>query len=247
MNDFNWSIKKLLKEIVLSATYRQESKATEELLKKDPNNKLYARSSRVRLSAEQLRDQALSVSNLLSDKMYGKSVMPFQPDGIWHSPYNGDSWEMSRGEDQFRRAVYTYWKRTAPYPSMITFDGGSREVCITRRIRTNTPLQALTTLNDSAYLVIARHLAFRMKEQGGKEINNQIKMGYEKMMLKPISDNRLKALVELYNESYSKFKKDENSTCEMTGQMDEHNNPETAALVVVANAMLNLDEWVTKN
>jgi len=247
MNDFNWSIKKLLKEIVLSATYRQDSKATEELLKKDLNNKFYARASRVRLSAEQLRDQALAASDLLSDKMYGKSVMPFQPDGIWHSPYNDESWKMSEGEDQFRRAVYTYWKRTAPYPSMITFDGGAREVCITRRIRTNTPLQALTTLNDSAYLIIARHLAFRMKELGGEEVNNQIKKGYEKMMLKPISDNRLKALVELYDESYSKLKKDENGTCEMTGQMDEHNNPETAALVVVANAMLNLDEWVTKN
>jgi hypothetical protein len=152
MNDFNWSIKKLLKEMVLSATYRQSSKVNEELLKKDPNNKFYARGARVRLSAEQLRDQSLAVSDLLSKKMYGPSVMPFQPDGIWRSPYNHDAWRISKGEDQFRRAIYTYWKRTAPYPSMITFDGGAREVCITRRIRTNTPLQALTTLNDSAYL-----------------------------------------------------------------------------------------------
>ncbi|HLK29617.1 MAG TPA: DUF1553 domain-containing protein [Puia sp.] len=247
MNDFNWSIKKVLKEIVMSATYREDSKTTEELLKKDPNNKFYARASRVRLSAEQLRDQALSVSNVLSNKMYGKSVMPFQPEGIWRSPYNDESWKLSEGENQFRRAVYTFWKRTAPYPSMITFDGGAREVCITRRIRTNTPLQALTTLNDSAYLVMSRHFAFTMQKLGGKEVSNQIKKGYEKMMLKPISDNRLKALVELYNESYSKFKNDKDNTCEMTGQMDEHNNPETAALVVVANAMLNLDEWVSKN
>jgi hypothetical protein len=246
MNDFNWSIKKLLKEIVLSATYRQDSKTNEELQNKDPYNKFYARGPRIRLSAEQLRDQALAVSNLLSNKMYGKSVMPFQPDGIWRSPYNGQRWQISQGEDQFRRAVYTYWKRTAPYPSMISFDGGAREVCITRRIRTNTPLQALTTLNDSTYLVMARYFAYRMRELGGSEISKQIQKGYEVMLYKPISETKLNVLLELYNKSVSKFKKDENAGCEMIGVMDKHNNPETAALVVVANAMLNLDEWVNK-
>jgi hypothetical protein len=246
MNDFNWSVKKLLKEMVMSATYRQDSKVNEELLKKDPNNKFYARGPRIRLSAEQLRDQSLAVSTLLSKKMYGQSVMPFQPEGIWLSPYNGAVWKMSDGEDQYRRSVYTYWKRTAPYPSMITFDGGPRAVCITRRIRTNTPLQALTTLNDSSYLVMARHLAYRMQEQGGKEIANQIQKGYEAMMYKPITEVKLNALVELYNKSINKFKKDGDATCEMIGVMDEHNNAETAALVVVANAMLNLDEWVNK-
>jgi len=247
MNDFNWSIKKMLKELVLSATYRQTSKVNNELIKKDPNNKFYARGPRVRLSAEQLRDQALEVSNLLSNKMYGPGIMPFQPDGIWRSPYNGDVWKMSEGEDQFRRAIYTYWKRTAPYPSMITFDGGAREVCITRRIRTNTPLQALTTLNDSSYIVMARFFAYHIQELGGKEINKQIQKGYELMMYKPISETKLKALVELYNKSVGKFKKDENAGCEMIGVMDKHYNPETAALVVVANALLNLDEWLNKN
>jgi hypothetical protein len=247
MNDFNWSVKKLLKEIVLSATYRQNSKANEELLKKDPNNKFYARGSRVRLSAEQLRDQALVVSNLLSNKMFGKSVMPFQPEGIWLSPYNGEKWTLSEGEDQFRRAVYTYWKRTAPYPSMITFDGGAREVCITRRIRTNTPLQALTSLNDSTNLVMARHFAYRMKDIGGAAITQQVQTGYEAMMSKRISETKLKVLVNLYDQSIARFKKNKEATCEMIGVMNEHNNPETAALVVVANAMLNLDEWVNKN
>ena len=247
MNDFNWSIKKLLKEMVLSATYRQQSKVNDELLQKDPNNKMYARGPRVRLSAEQLRDQALEVSKLLSKKMYGQSVMPFQPDGIWRSPYNGDTWKLSKGEDQFRRALYTYWKRTAPYPSMITFDGGAREVCITRRIRTNTPLQALTTLNDSSYLVMARYFAYHMQEMGGTNINQQIAKGYEGMMYKPITSARLNALLDLYNNSFSKFKKNENNSCEMIGVMGKHNNPETAALVMVANAMLNLDEWLNKN
>lgn len=247
MNEFNWSIKRLLKEIVLSATYRQNSTVNDELLMKDPNNKFYARGSRVRLSAEQLRDQALEVSNLLSKKMYGPSVMPFQPEGIWRSPYNGDKWKLSEGEDQFRRGLYTYLKRTAPYPSMITFDGGTREVCITRRIRTNTPLQALTTLNDSTSLAMARSLAYRMQELGGKETIKQIRKGYEAMMYKPISSTRLNALYELYNTALGKFKKDETAMLEMIGIRDKRTSAETASLVVVAGAMLNMDEWLNKN
>lgn len=247
MYDYNWSIKKILKEMVMSATYRQDSRSNEGLQKKDPNNKFYARGPRIRLSAEQLRDQTLAVSNLLSKKMYGKSVMPFQPDGIWRSPYSGEKWNLSEGEDQYRRALYTYWKRTAPYPTMINFDGGAREVCITRRIRTNTPLQALNTLNDSAFLVMARHFAYRMNEAGSNNIKIQLQKGYESMFYKPISETKLNVLVELYHQSLYKFKKDKEAVCEMIGIMDKNSNPETAAMVVVANAMLNLDEWVNKN
>ena len=247
MNEFNWSIKRLLKEIVLSATYRQKSTVNDELLKKDPNNKFYARASRVRLSAEQLRDQALEVSNILSKKMYGQSVMPFQPEGIWRSPYNGDTWKMSEGEDQFRRAVYTFLKRTAPYPSMMTFDGGARESCLTRRIRTNTPLQALTSLNDSTTLVISRSLASRMQELGGKETINQIRKGYEAMMYKPISANRLNALSELYKKALIKYQKDKNAAYKLLGNKEKRTDAKTASLVVVAAAMLNMDEWLNKN
>ncbi len=245
MNEHQWSIKKMLQEIVLSATYRQQSKTNAALIEKDPNNSFLARGPRVRLSGEQLRDQALAVSGLLSKKMYGKSVMPYQPNDIWRSPYNGDKWITSAGEDKNRRAIYTYWKRTAPYPSMMTFDGGSREVCITRRIRTNTPLQALATLNDSAFLIMARHFALRM-QQGGKEVNTQIKKGYEAMMYKPIGKIKLNALLDLYNTSIVKFKNNEHATCEVLGEQGIHTKPETAAMVVVANAMLNLDEWVNK-
>ena len=156
MHDYKWSLKKLMKEMVMSATYRQDSKATDEDLQKDPFNKYYARGPRTRLSAEQIRDQALSVSGVLSRKMYGPSVMPYQPGGIWLSPWNGSTWDKSTGEDQYRRGIYTYWKRTAPYPSMMSFDGASREVCTARRIRTNTPLQALVTLNDSVYIEASR-------------------------------------------------------------------------------------------
>ncbi len=247
MNEYHWSIKNLLKEIVMSATYRRDSKLTPELLAKDIMNRSYARGARVRLSAEQVSDQALAISGLLSEKMYGPSVMPYQPNGIWLSPWNGQDWKESIGGDQYRRALYTYWKRTAPYPSMMSFDGVAREVCTSRRIRTNTPLQALVTLNDSFYLVAARHFAYRMQEQGGKDVRQAISKGYEMAMYKPISNAKLEALTKLYDESLKQFKKDKDKTCETIGVMDEHNNPETAALVVVANAMLNLDELITKN
>ncbi|MFI5186659.1 MAG: DUF1553 domain-containing protein [Chitinophagales bacterium] len=246
MNDYKWSVKKLLKEIMMSATYRQDSKLTPESLEKDPSNKLYGRGARVRLSAEQVRDQGLCISGLMSEKIFGPSVFPYQPGGIWLSPWNGATWEKSEYEDQYRRALYTYWKRTAPYPSMMTFDGVAREVCTARRIRTNTPLQALVTLNDDAYLEMARYFAYRM-QGGGQDVKQEISEGYELALYKPISADKLAVLMKLYNESLQKFKKDKDKTCEMIGVDDQHNNPETASLVVVANAILNLDEVITKN
>jgi hypothetical protein len=249
MNDAHWSIKRMIKEMVMSATYRQSSIVTKELLNKDPYNKLYARGSRVRLSAEQIRDQALAISGLLSEKMYGPSVMPWQPDGIWMSPWNGDYWKTSEGDDQYRRAVYTYWKRTAPYPSMISFDGVGREVCTARRIRTNTPLQALVTLNDSVYLVTSRAFAYRMQGMVANkgDVRAMISKGYEAALLKPITAGRLSVLENLYRTALVKYKGSPEDACELVGENNEHNRPETAALIVVANAMLNLDEVVTKS
>ena len=248
MNDDGWSVKKLIKHIVMSATYRQDAKLTKELIEKDPYNKFYARGARVRLSAEQVRDQALAISGLLSKKMFGPSVMPWQPSGIWLSPWNGQYWINSKGEDQYRRAVYTYWKRTAPYPSMISFDGAAREVCTSRRIRTNTPLQALVTLNDSSYMNASRHFAYRILEkEKGKDVEQEIQCGYQMAMYKPITQPKLAALKNLYNKAFSGFSKNADNTCEITGGENKHNNPETAALVVVANAILNLDELITKN
>ncbi|MCW3107899.1 MAG: hypothetical protein JWQ09_2405 [Segetibacter sp.] len=247
MKDDNWSVKKLVRKIVLSATYQQDSKVTPELLQKDPYNKYYARGSRVRLSAEQIRDQALCISGLMSNKMYGASVFPYQPKGIWQSPYNGALWTQSNGEDQYRRAVYTYWKRSAAYPSMLTFDGVSREVCTSRRIRTNTPLQALAALNDSVYIDIARHLANRMQNKACSDVSKQISAGYALATNHEIDERRIKALQNLYNTAYNKFKNDPERTCNMNGNIGYPTDAETAALTVVANAILNLDEVVTKN
>jgi hypothetical protein len=247
MNEYKWSIKKLVKAIMMSATYRQDSKVTPELLEKDPSNKWYARGSRVRLSAEQIRDQALFLSGLLNPQLKGPSVFPYQPKGIWLSPWNGADWAISKGDQKYRRALYTYWKRTAPYPAMLTFDGVAREVCTARRIRTNTPLQALVTLNDSSFIVMARHFAYRMQAEGGNTVQQQINKGYELATGKTAPEKTVQALMKLYDKSLAEFQRNKEKTCEMIGIMDEHTHPETAALVVVANAMLNIDELITKN
>jgi hypothetical protein len=247
MNDDKWSMKKLVRLMVMSATYQQDSKLNPELLEKDPYNKLYARGARVRLSAEQVRDQALCISGLMSNKMFGPSVYPYQPEGVWLSPWNGAQWSQSKGEDQYRRALYTYWKRSAAYPSMLTFDGVSREVCTVRRIRTNTPLQALATLNDSTYIDIARHFAKRMQTVAGNNVTKQISTGYAFATHHSINDKSSKALERLYNKAHSKFKNNPQKTCEMNGSLGYPSDAETAALTVVANAILNLDEVVMKN
>ncbi len=161
-----WSQKALLRTIVLSATYRQSSAVPAAVAERDPYNRLFARGPRVRLEAEMIRDVTLAVSGLLSEKMSGPSVFPLQPDGIWNMPYNSDKWTVSQGEDRFRRSLYTFWRRTSPYPSFMTFDATSREFCTVRRVRTNTPLQALTLLNDPASFEAARALAGRMVAAG---------------------------------------------------------------------------------
>lgn len=244
MNDHQWSMKKILKDIVMSATYRQESRVTEDALEKDQRNEWLSRGVRVRLSAEQIRDQALAVSGLLSEKMYGKGVMPFQPEGIWNSVYNGESWKQSEGEDQYRRGVYTFIKRTSPYPSMIMFDGSSREVCLGRRIRTNTPLQALVTLNDPVYVEAARALASRMVEYDPASFMESIRYGYRSLTFKEIPDEKLAILLTLYHDAFEVYKSDTVAAHAITNE--KNGTARLAAMTVVSNALLNLDEVITK-
>src|SRR5262249_17454907 len=141
-DDLGWGVKRLLRELVLSATYRLDSRSRPELTRRDPRNRLLARGPRARPTAEVGPHPGPGAAGLLSGKMHGPSVMPPQPEGIWRSVYNPMTWVTSPGEDRYRRAVYTYWKRTSGYPSFLTFDAPSREVCTARRVRTNTPLQA---------------------------------------------------------------------------------------------------------
>ncbi|NIJ50924.1 DUF1553 domain-containing protein [Dyadobacter arcticus] len=240
----HWSVKKLLKTITMSATYRQASKTDQDKLEKDPYNVWISRGPRVRLSAEQVRDQALACSGLISHKMYGPGVMPPQPDKIWQSPYSGEKWTLSEGEDRYRRGVYTYWKRTAPYPSMVTFDAPSREFCQSRRILTNTPLQALVTLNDPVYLEAAEKLATKMQKRG-KTPEQQLTEGYRMLTFQPIEQKNLKVLVKVYKEALSAYQKKPVDADSILAYGKER-SPELAALTISANVMLNLDNVVTK-
>ena len=248
MEEDKWSVKKTLKRMVLSSTYKQSTTTSNEALEKDPLNKYYARAPRVRLTAEQIRDQALAISGKLSEKMYGPSVMPYQPDGIWASPYDGRTWVKSEGDDQYRRAIYTYWKRTGPYPSFINFDGTAREVCTSRRIKTNTPLQALTLLNDSTYWDISVQFAKQLMQEKNTTINQKISKGYKIATGIPIQANKTKVLENLYVTTLQQIANDQKRVSKMIADsVVNQQKKELAALAVVTNAILNLDEVITKN
>jgi hypothetical protein len=245
VNEHRWRIKSLLKQMVMSATYRQAAIVRPEHLAIDPGNRLYARAPRIRLSAEQIRDQALAVSGLLSHKMFGPSVMPPQPDGIWQVIYSNEKWTTSEGEDGYRRALYTYWRRTSPYPAMTAFDSPSREFCTTRRIRTNTPLQALVTLNDPVYLETARALARCMFATAEQDPVSQVKTGYMSAVCKEPSEEKIALLMELYDEAMQHFSEVPEAAQKLTAA-DDGAVQELAGLTVVANAIMNLDEFITK-
>jgi len=247
-----WSFKRLCKLIVMSATYRQSSRATTELLERDRFNKLLARGPRFRLEAEMIRDSSLAVSGLLSHKMYGPSVMPPQPEGIWQSTYNTTKWETSKGEDRYRRGLYTFIKRTTPYPAMTTFDAPSRELCTVRRINTNTPLQALVTLNDPAFIETAQALARRMVKEGRPNIEERLATGLELALIRSARPEEIAALSRLYESRRAYYSQHTDEAMKFATDPLGPVPPgmdaiELAALTAVGNVILNLDEFVTKN
>ncbi len=235
MDEQQWSLKQLLRSIVLSATFRQSSQTTPEHLAKDPQNRFLARGPRQRLRAEMIRDQALVLSGNLSDKMYGPPVKPPQPEGIWRSVYSGEGWETSSAPERYRRAVYIYWKRTSPYPSLMAFDATSREVCTARRIATNTPLQALVTLNDLAFLELAKGYAARMARLEGTTAQ-KIATGYCWATGHPPREEIVDRLVKLHDTAIKNHPTTRDALPE-----EEH-----FALTIVANALFNLDEVLTQ-
>ncbi len=237
MHQYHWSIKQLIKTIVLTETYQQSAKNTRLKKERDPYNQYLSRGPRIRLSAEQIRDQALAISGLLSEKMYGPPVMPFQPPGLWQTPYNSQDWQESEGEDQYRRAVYTMVKRSSIYPQLETFDMSQRQVCVARRIRTNTPLQALITLNDPVFVEASRCLAQRMTQEGGDILADQINYAYKLGMGHPIDERKNQLLQNLYHKVYQEYASTSSDTIITPGAM---------ALQTVANAILNLDELLNK-
>lgn len=242
MEEQGWSLKELIKNIVLSATYRQGAKVSPEALEKDPNNIWLARSPRTRLSAEQVRDQALLVSGLLSYKMYGPGVKPVQPDGIWKISFSNEKWKVSEGEDRYRRAVYTYLKRSALYPSFLTFDASGREVCLSRRISTNTPLQALVTLNDPVYFEAAQHLAAKALEIEG-DLSNKLTKAYEMIMGKSPKTEKVKVLLELHQETQAYYSAHPEEAEALVG----NDNQDLAVMTVLANSLMNMDEFIVRS
>jgi hypothetical protein len=224
-----WSRKALIREIALSATYRQSARVSPAQAERDPRNTWLSRAPKKRLTAEMTRDNALAVSGLLSDKMYGKPVMPLQPDDVWRTVYNKEEWKTSEGEDRHRRAIYTYWKRSNPYPSFITFDAPSRDTCAPRRLDTNTPLQALVTLNDPVFFECAAHLAELAIASAPEDSSAAITHAYRLALQEDIAPADLIALQELY-ESFAR----------------EPDTAATAAMTFVCNAILNLDAFLTR-
>lgn len=236
----SWSIKKILRQMVLSATYRQQSKTSPELLEADPGNRLFTRGPRQRLTAEMVRDQAIMLSGRFSEKMFGPPVMPPQPEGIWRSVYNDAKWTTANDGNRYRRAIYTYWKRTSGYPSLLTFDAPSRDVCTARRITTNTPLQALVTLNDEAFVECAQGLAEQMTAQKTSSLEERFAWAYQRATShEPAADN-LKRLQNLF-ENAQEYYEAHSDESDKLGK-----SAEQAAYVIVASTILNLDEALTK-
>jgi mono/diheme cytochrome c family protein len=247
-----WDQKAFLKLIVTSAAYRQSSRATPELLARDPDNRLVARGPRVRLSAEMVRDQALAVSGLLSAKMYGPPVKPPQPTlGLNAAFGSAVDWQPSKGDDRYRRAFYTTWRRSNPYPSMATFDAPNREVCTLRRVQTNTPLQALVTLNDPVYVEAAQALARKIVACGGESPQDRAAYAFRTCLARPPHAAEAQRLVELYEQALVGFQSDADAANKMAteplGPAPEGADVAAlAAWTVVSNVLLNLDEMLMK-
>ncbi len=245
-----WSLKKLHREIVRSATYRQASSVTKEMLERDPHNTWLSRGARFRLDAEGIRDQALAIGGLLSAKMGGPSVFPRQPAGIWGHAYSGEEWKESEGEDRYRRGVYTFWKRATPYPTFVAFDAPQRQVTCTRRPRTNTALQALTTLNDPVFLEAAAGLARRVMGVEG-DVERRAAWAFRVCVSRSPSEEELGRVVGLYRRAMERFGREVGAAQELLSSCvdareEGGNEAEWAAWTVVGNVLLNLDEVLTK-
>jgi mono/diheme cytochrome c family protein len=244
--DSGWNMKAIQRLIVTSSTYRQSSAVTPGLLERDPGNMLLARGPRFRVEAEMVRDIALTASGLLSEKMFGPPVKPYQPEGLWSSiPVGqGDAqiWEVSAGEDRYRRGVYTYIRRSVRYPSLTVFDAPSREICIARRSHSDTPLQALTTLNDPAFFEAAQAMARRILKEGGANESSRAIYGFRLATSRRPSAQELDTLLSGFGKDQQYFRRNSKEAEAIAGQPDA----ELAAWTMFSNALLNLDEAITK-
>lgn len=254
-----WNVKHMMKLLVTSATYRQSAVVTRELEEKDPDNRLYARGPRFRLSAEAVRDNALAISGLLAGRIGGPSVSPYQPPGLWEelsSRKDSGNWTAQRfvqshGEDLYRRGMYTFWKRTSPPPSLQAFDAPDRETCTVQRDRTTTPLQALVLMNDPTYVEAARALAERMMTEAKPNPADRIGFAFRLALARRPTDAETKVLLDLYEKQIKRFAGNPDGALKLINLGEAKRNEkldvtELAAWTSIASMILNLDETITK-
>ena len=249
-----WDIKHLFKLMVTSSTYRQSAAVTPEKLEKDPQNRLLSRGPRFRMDAEMVRDYALAASDLLVQKIGGPSVRPYQPDGVWEAvampESNTRQYQRDTGEKLYRRSLYTFWKRAAPPATMDIFNAPSREVCAVRRERTNTPLQALATLNDPQFVEAARHLA-ELALTPGRRPEEALNAMAERLLARPLN-GRERAIVErTLQEMQTFYERQPEAAKELLAAGESRPSakfaaPQLAAMTMVANQLMNLDEVLNK-
>jgi hypothetical protein len=247
----DWSLKHVHRLIATSGTYRQAANIAPALLAKDPFNRLYARGPRLRMTAEQIRDNALTAAGLLASKQQGPPVYPPQPAGIWRVTGNVDNtYRTSTGEDRFRRGLYTVQRRSAPYPSFLNFDATDRSACVVKRTRSNTPLQALTLLNDPVYVELAGALADRMAgEASTSDIAARLEFGFRTCLARRPTDEERLALRHVFDESLARYETDAKAVRAIAGKRALPAGCSAAAWASwfnVAQVLLNLDETITK-
>lgn len=251
-----WDIKQMIKYMAMSATYQQSTKISDEMNERDPENTYLARAPRLRLSAEMIRDQALKISGLMHNEVGGPSVKPYQPEGIWEETTGGGggstaTYVLSSGKDLYRKSLYTFWKRTVPPPSMMTFDASSRDLCTVKRQETNTPLQALVLLNDPQLIEAARVLASKTMKSNEEDIKGQISYIFQSATSRMPKEDELAILQEQYNVSLEKIKLGEVAPDEYLniGELeatDELPADKLTALALTAQTILNLDETISR-
>ena len=255
--DGGWNVKGFFKSVVLSSTYRQTSDASPELYARDPENRLLARGPRVRLTSEQIRDQALAVSGLLAEKIGGPSVRPYQPESLYKgivvdAPYPSTTWDLGKGDELYRRSLYTFWKRTVPHPAMLTFDSPDREFCSARRSRTNTPLQTLVLWNETGYLEASRKLGERMLKEGGADDASRASFAFRLATGRAPHPAEIEILVRTLSKLRTDFAARPEDAAKLIKVGASVPDPslsavELAAAAGVANMILTLDETITKN
>jgi hypothetical protein len=248
-----WDVKALQKTIVMSATYRQASSITPELLARDPENRLLARGANVRLTAEMVRDQALALAGLLTNKVGGPSVKPYQPEGLWtETSQEGKSYPQDHGDSLYRRSLYTLWRRTIPPPNMANFDASARESHVVKPVFTNTPLQALDLMNDVTYVEAARVFAERVMKEGGTTPEQRLAYGFRVATARLPEPRESSILLDAFRNDFASFKAKPDSALKYVSHgehaRDEHLDVnELAAYTSVMSLILNLSETITKD